>query len=181
MIRNYAHKKLRQMAQHYDYDTSYMEFLLEQDLGQFLRFTAVQGLGNYRGQVPPAVWFCCSLRTIQREDCGPCIQLVARMAAEQGVPEHTLLAILQGDASKLDSETQLALDYTDAVLERSDRLLDLRQAILERWGKPGIIALGFAITTSRMYPTLKYALGYGHSCQAVNLQSTTWHPEPAPA
>jgi hypothetical protein len=35
---------------------------------------------------------------------------------------------------------------------------------VRQFGKRGLIALSFAVLAARMYPTLKYALGYGRTC-----------------
>ncbi|MGH6911941.1 MAG: hypothetical protein ACREE0_09900 [Phenylobacterium sp.] len=45
----------------------------------------------------------------------------------------------------------------------------LRDEIVRRWGDRGLVALGMAITTARMYPTLKYALGYGKACSRITV------------
>ncbi len=43
----------------------------------------------------------------------------------------------------------------------------LRDEILRRWGEKGLVAISLALTTARMYPTLKYALGHGRACSRV--------------
>jgi hypothetical protein len=40
----------------------------------------------------------------------------------------------------------------------------LREEVVRQFGKRGLIALSFAMLAARMYPTLKYALGYGRAC-----------------
>jgi hypothetical protein len=44
---------------------------------------------------------------------------------------------------------------------------ELRDEIVQRWGKRALVSLAFAITASRLYPTLKYALGHGRACQRI--------------
>ena len=43
----------------------------------------------------------------------------------------------------------------------------LREEIRRRWGEAGLTAIALQLTTARMYPMLKYALGYGKSCSKV--------------
>ena len=45
----------------------------------------------------------------------------------------------------------------------------LREEIIRRWGRKGLVALSLALTTARMYPTLKYALGHGKACSRVEV------------
>ena len=42
-----------------------------------------------------------------------------------------------------------------------------RAVILERWGPRALVSLAFAITTARIYPTVKYAMGHGKTCTRV--------------
>jgi hypothetical protein len=49
-------------------------------------------------------------------------------------------------------------------MERAD---PLRDEILRRWGEKALVAISMAITTARIYPTLKYALGYGKACSRI--------------
>ena len=46
----------------------------------------------------------------------------------------------------------------------------LRDEIVGRWGERGLLAVSLAITTGRMYPTVKYALGYGKTCSRVMVE-----------
>jgi hypothetical protein len=65
-------------------------------------------------------------------------------------------------------DAALAYRFANASLacdmERAD---PLRGEIVRRWGEKGLIAIGLALTTARMYPTLKYALGHGRACSKV--------------
>jgi len=56
---------------------------------------------------------------------------------------------------------------------------------VKRWGKLGLISIAFAITASRIYPTVKYALGHGKACSRIVVGGTPLRfdhgrvPEPA--
>ena len=43
----------------------------------------------------------------------------------------------------------------------------MRDEILKRWGKAGLVDISLSLTTARMYPTLKYGLGHGKACSRV--------------
>ena len=45
----------------------------------------------------------------------------------------------------------------------------LREQVVARWGKTGLVSLGFALTSARLFPTLKYALGHGRACTRVTV------------
>ncbi|HQT52633.1 MAG TPA: hypothetical protein PKX06_04020, partial [Phenylobacterium sp.] len=66
--------------------------------------------------------------------------------------------------------TALAWRFAKASLTRDMEAADpLRGDILRRWGETGLVAIGLALTTARMYPTLKYALGHGRACSRVTV------------
>jgi hypothetical protein len=49
---------------------------------------------------------------------------------------------------------------------------ELRDEIVRCWGKHALISLGFAIATTRVFPTVKYALGHGQACTRVVVEGT---------
>ena len=50
---------------------------------------------------------------------------------------------------------------------------EYREEIVKRWGRRALVSLTFAITASRIYPTVKYALGHGKVCTRVVVGGTT--------
>jgi len=52
--------------------------------------------------------------------------------------------------------------------------------VVRRWGQKGLVALALTLTTARMYPTVKYALGHGKSCSRVTVAGEA-APHQAPA
>ena len=73
----------------------------------------------------------------------------------------------------------LAYRFARASLARDMQAADpLRDEIVRRWGQKGLVALALALTTARMYPTVKYALGHGKSCSRVMVagEAAPFHP-----
>ena len=62
----------------------------------------------------------------------------------------------------------LGYRFAKASLAKDMETADpLRDEIIMRWEKKGLTAIALALTTARMYPTLKYALGRGKTCSRV--------------
>ena len=62
----------------------------------------------------------------------------------------------------------LGYRFAKASLARDMETCDpLRDEIVRRWGDKALVAIGLALVASRMYPTLKYALGYDKTCSKV--------------
>jgi hypothetical protein len=68
------------------------------------------------------------------------------------------------DYAAMPEEVLLAVRFTEATLRHAPEPDDLREEVLRRWGKRGLISLAFSMLSARMYPTLKYALGHGRAC-----------------
>ena len=159
--------RLAAFERRYGYDASYMRELLAIDRRAFWAFVRATRLGAYRRDAPRDVVYAAALTSIIAEDCGPCTQLGVAMALEQGSSPAVLAAIVRGDEAALPEDVALGRRFARAVIEHAPAADELRAEIERRWGKRAVVALAFAVLTSRMYPTVKYALGHGHACQRV--------------
>ena len=121
-----------------------------------------------RTAAPPAALAAASLVGTLAEDCGPCVQISADMAVAEGVAPGVVRAIVAGDEAGMGETAGLAWRFACASLGRDMEVADpLRDEIVRRWGERALAAIALQLTTARMYPTLKYALGYGKACSKV--------------
>ncbi len=169
MLKSLLAAQIARFERRYDYDMSYARELLAVDTGALLKFSRVTALSRYAHDLPPEALFAAKLLGTMREDCGPCTQLVVQMAEEQGVAAELLRAVLAREPERLPADAQLAYRYADAVLGRAPEAETLRDTIVRRWGRRALVSLAFGLVSARMYPTLKYALGYGKTCQRVQV------------
>jgi len=167
MIKALLSRQISAFERTWRYDASYMRELLAASPWTFLRFSLVAGMTPRRGAPPPALAAAGVVGTLH-EDCGPCTQIVVDMAARQGLADATLRAILAGDHAGMGADAALGYDFARSVLARNLEEGDrLRAEIVKRWGQKALVALSLAITTARIYPTVKYALGHGRTCARV--------------
>jgi hypothetical protein len=167
---------LRRMAEGFErkwnYDASYLKEIIDISPRAAWMFARATSLGNYRHDVPVDALFTAGITAVRAEDCGPCTQLAAAMAERQGVSPAVLRAILTDDVSAMSEDTELAWRFTRATLAHDAAADGYRREIVKRWGPKGLVTLAFAITTARMYPTVKYALGHGQVCSRVIVGGT---------
>jgi hypothetical protein len=166
LIRN----RLAAFERSFDYDMSYVRSLLAADARAFWAFSRVQGISRYRRDVPVDAYYAAKLVGLLGEDCGPCTQLVVAMALRDGVSAQTLAAVLGAKDDALSEQVLLCVVFARAVVARSQAAEPLREQVLTRFGERGLVSLAFALTAARIFPTLKYALGHGSSCQRVQVQ-----------
>jgi len=161
--------RIRAFERAYHYDMSYARELLDTDPSAFRKFSKVMGMARYRKDLPNEVWAAAKLVGTMAEDCGPCTQLVVTMSEQDGVNPEVLRAIVERDVDAMPEDVVLGYRYAEASIAHSPEADPLREQVIGRWGKRGLVSLAFAITTARMFPTLKYAMGEGKTCTLVTI------------
>lgn len=154
---------IRAFGQHYDYDVSYVEELMEMSPGAFRAFEAAMPLGQYRKAAPRDLLALVKITATRAEDCGPCTELGMKMAREAGVPEQIVRGALHGGKG-LNAEQLDVYHYARAVAANEEMDPELLPRLKARWGGEVIAELAIAITGTRLYPTMKRALGHAKSC-----------------
>jgi hypothetical protein len=173
MLKWFFRRQLNALDREFGYDSSYARELLDIDTGAFLKFARVMGLARYRKDVPAEVYSAAGLVGVMAEDCGPCTQLGVTMAEREGVPATVLRAILEGDEAAMPADVALAYRFARATLAHDPEADELREEVVRRWGERGLVSLAFGITASRLFPTVKYALGHGKACVRVKVGGKT--------
>jgi hypothetical protein len=181
MLKWFIRKQLDKFEKQFGYDASYMRHVLDTDTRAFMKFARATSIGKYRKDVPPELYYAVSLTGVLHADCGPCTQLGVTFALREGIPPATIAMIVRGNEDEMTDTTRLGARFARAVLTRSAAADELREEIVRRHGPRALISLGLAIVASQMYPNFKYALGYGHACQRIEVEGTSIVPKLAVA
>lgn len=167
MLKAIFSRQIDRFEKTWTYDASYMRDLLAASPWTFLKFSMVAAM-TPRKDAPPEALAAAGIVGTLTEDCGPCTQISVDMATAAGVKPEVLRAILAGDIAGMGETAALGYGFARAVLEkRLDEADLMREAVIRRWGHKGLVALSLALTSARMYPTVKYALGHGKACSRV--------------
>lgn len=167
MLKAIFRDRIRKFETLWRYDAAYMHDLLDAGTGTFFRFSFVPALGHSR-DAPAEAMAAAGIVGTLAEDCGPCTQISVDMATASGVAPEVLRGILAGDRAAMGETAALGYDFARAVLDRHlEDSEEVRDEIVRRWGRKAVVALSLALTTARMYPTLKYGLGHGKACSRV--------------
>jgi hypothetical protein len=167
MLKWLIRRRLDAFQRTYGYNVDYARDILDADTGALMRFARLDGLSRYRRDIPLDVYYAAKLIGTVSEDCGPCTQLIVAMALRDGVSPKTLASVLEGNDALLDDQVQLGVRFARATLAHDPAADELRDDIIARWGRRAVVSLAFGIAASRLYPTIKYALGHGKACQRV--------------
>jgi hypothetical protein len=82
--------------------------MLEISAKGFMRFARVMEISQYNEDAPMDAWYAAKLAATVAEDCGPCTQLVVRMAEQGGVNASLLKGIIAGDEQLMSADAVLA-------------------------------------------------------------------------
>jgi hypothetical protein len=167
MFKWLIHRKLRQVERARGYDATYLHEVLDTDRAAFVKFARAVALGKYRKDVGRDAYFAAALTSSVAADCGPCTQIGVGYALDAGVPPDTIAAVIRADEAAMPADAALGFRFARAILARDVAVDACREEIVRRWGPRAAIALAFAVMTSQLYPTLKYALGHGKACTRV--------------
>jgi hypothetical protein len=169
MFKWFLHRQTARFERGWNYDAGYLHEMIDADPRAFLAFGKAQVIGRYRRDVPAAVWAAAGIVAVMSEDCGPCTQLGIDMAERGGVDPAVLRAIVARDFAVMPDEVALAVRFTEATLRHAPEADELREQVVRRFGKRGLVSLAFAMLAGRLYPTVKYALGHGHACMRLTI------------
>lgn len=167
MLKWLMHLGIGRFERRWNYDASYMHEMVDADPIAAWKFQRAVGLGSYRKAVPAAALAAAAITAVRREDCGPCTQIGVAMAEHAGVDPDVLRAVLTETPELMPPEVALAWRFTRATLDHNPLADEYREEIVRLWGARGLVSLTFAIVTSRMYPTVKYAMGHGKACTRI--------------
>ena len=172
MLRWIMRRGIAAFERQWNYDASYLHELIDVSPRAAWMFSRATAIGNYRKDVPTAVWAAAAITSIRHEDCGPCTQLGVSMAERAGVDPKVLRAILMEDSAAMPDDVALAWRFTRATIDHDPAADTYREEIARRWGPKAVISLAFAMVASRIYPTVKYAMGHGKACTRIVVAGT---------
>lgn len=169
MLKAYLARWIDGFEKTYDYDASYMRHVLRASPASLMKFAVGARAADVKA-APPEALVAAGLVGTMAEDCGPCTQVGVDIALANGLDPAVLRAVLAGDEAGMGETAALAYRFARASLARDMAACDpLRDEIVRRWGDKALVAISLSIVAARMYPTLKYALGYGKACSKVTV------------
>ncbi len=173
MFKWFLRRQIASFERTWSYDAAYIHEMIDADPHAAMAFGKVIGMSRYRKDIPAALHFAAGIVAVMSEDCGPCTQLTIDMAQRAGVDPAILRAVVARDFKAMPYEVALAVRFAEKTLAHAPEAEDLREEVLRLWGRRGLVSLAFIITSARLFPTLKYALGHGHACTRLTIGGET--------
>ena len=164
-----AAEAVKAFGQHFDYDVSYLQHMLEASPEAFGHFWKLNEMSAHRGVVPLAADVAVKLVGTLAEDCGPCVPLGVRMAEAAGVDPGQIVAVLTRNVAVMSPDVAAAFAFADALVRHDPGLDGAREEVRARWGDAGVVDLALGAQLVRLFPMVKLGLGYGKACQRVSV------------
>lgn len=167
MLKNIIERLIRKQETMTGESADFMRDLYAGSPAGFWRFALFLPMSGHRGALPLDAACAVRIAAVHAEDCGPCLQTVINLSLAAGARPEILRAAVEDDYTAMDEETRLAFEFAKHLSARDARSEDLRSAVERRWGKAGLAEIALAIASTRVFPTVKRAMGYGQACQRV--------------
>ncbi len=161
-------QQIDDFEKHYDYDSTYMRELLETSPDGYEKFAAFLPLAGHRELLDRDDFWIAKLAGMRSEDCGACLQLNVRMALEAGVDRELVSAAVRTPA-ELPEALRDVYDFATAVAANNLSDQALIERIEARFDKGQLLELGLCISTTKIFPTIKRAVGYAKSCRLIEI------------
>src|SRR4249919_3841591 len=117
MLKAMFTRYLDRFERQWGYDAGYMRQVLAVSPASFVKFALGTRAPDSKA-APPAALAAAQFAGVLAEDCGPCTQLGADMAAAAGMPPAMIRAILAGDEAGMGEDAALAWRFCRASLAR---------------------------------------------------------------
>ena len=167
MLKNLIERLIRKQEAMTGESADFMRDLYAGSPAGFRRFALFLPMSRHRGALPLDAACAVRIAAVHAEDCGPCLQTVVNLSLAAGAGARTIRAAVEGNLPAMDEETRLAFEFARLLCARNPEAEDIRGEVERRWGKAGISEIALAIASTRVFPTVKRAMGYGQACQRV--------------
>ncbi len=161
-----SRETIRQFGRHYDYDASYLEELMDASAAAFQAFEAAMPMARVRKAAPVDLMMIAKLAAMRAQDCGPCTLLTVKIAREAGVAEEAIRSVLRGGEGLPPMQRDVH-DYARALALNEDMEAGLLPRLVQNCGRETLAELAVNIIATKLYPTLKRALGHQQSCSLI--------------
>jgi alkylhydroperoxidase family enzyme len=173
MLGKLMHGYISRFERTFGYDASYMHDVVEASPSAAWKFALLQIMSHHRQEVSADAWHAAHLAGALSEDCGPCVQICIDLATRDGMDPEKLASLVRGDIDAAGTDAALGFRFGMAVATNADIALALVEHARRKYGERGLVSLAYSVTTARMYPTLKRALGHGAVCSKVVVSNQT--------
>ena len=170
MIATLVERTIDRQERGFGQKMDYLRDIAGASLGAFLKYAMFIPMSRHRAAASAEVAAVAWIATMQQEDCGPCLQITVDHALAAGVEPRIVQAALGGELDALPDPLTEVYRFAAAVATQDPRAAAYSERIEELLGKKVLVDLALGISSARVFPTLKRALGHARSCSSVQVK-----------
>ncbi|MEY4503748.1 MAG: hypothetical protein RL154_40 [Pseudomonadota bacterium] len=155
---------------HYNYDTTYMEDMLEASPESYAIFEGFLPMATFYNKAPLDAINVARITSIITQDCGTCAQLYVDLAIEAGMDKDLIKDIVFNKAQNLPQNLKDLYDFTVAISNNEAISSELYDKINTHFSKEVIVEISLAIAATKVFPTIKKALNLAQSCSIIKIK-----------
>lgn len=168
--KNKSIEMLEGFQSHYNYDTSYMKEMLEENTNAFETFQNFLPMASFVEKTPKEVIYVVKLTSMKNEDCGQCLQLNVDMAIEAGVDKEIIKEVVFNNGENLPTELKEVYDFALLVGNNEEIDSSFYDKINTKYSKGIMTEIALAIASAKVFPTVKRVMNDFHSCSVIQIK-----------
>lgn len=169
MIATFVERQIVASEKHLGESADWLRDLFAASRTGFFKFLLFMPLSGHRAAAPKELAHIARIAAAASEDCGPCLNINIRFALAEGIDRSVVRAAALGRIAELSDDGALVWHYATAVASVDAEASDLAAEVEQRFGRKVLVDFALAIATTRVFPTMKRALGYARSCSLTPL------------
>lgn len=162
MLAKLAHFLIRRAEKRLGVGLDYTHEIADTNFGLLTRYNRLFGFLDPNRHVPAEAYHTARLRGALAADCGTCVEAEINLARHAGLNDNLIRAIVSG--GDLPASLAPVATLADAVTRDRADAVEARAAIVQSWGKSGLIELGYAMNGAALLPGIKRAMGHATTC-----------------
>lgn len=154
----------------YNYDTAYMEEMLNVAPSAYEVFEAFLPMATYSKAAPLEVINIARIASIKCQDCGTCTQLYIDLALEAGVDANIVKEIMFHGGENLPDDLKLVYEFTIAISNNETIKPEIYEHMNQIFSREVMSEIALAIAATKVFPSIKRVLNYFETCKMVQIK-----------
>jgi len=152
---------------------NYLRYMYRHAPGAFFSLRHLQPFMKRSSRPSPEVIAIAGLGATVAEDCGECVEIGRKIAMERaGLKADTVDRLIEGRHDGVSEELVLVYRFGQTIASGADSV-DLRDAVIARFGEEGLCEIALTIAIARIPPALKRGLGFATTCTRTRRAAST--------
>ena len=163
-LRKISRQLIRRAENRIGVKLDYVHEIARTDFSLLLRYNKIFSFLDPNKNATKLAYHTARLRGAIAADCGTCVEVERNLAAQSGVAEEVIAAIIMKNYDQLPPEIAAVARLADAVVGQRIDDEAARNTVKSAFGESGFIEICYAMNGAALLPGIKRAMGYATAC-----------------